>query len=133
MAFCEVFEFKCAVREFHIYQRFWIPEKVQLLNCFDESGNVFDPFAIKVCERNSEKPVGHLPREIPRVIKFIIEREAAVDVELTSDHYRRSPLFQGGQEIKFKVTLKVPNATPRQVAECYRAHVGELYVEPKEE
>ena len=131
--FCEVFEFRCAVRGFHVYLKFWIPEKGQLLNCFHESGNVFDPFTIKVCQRNSEKPVGHLPREISRVTKFIIERGATTDVELTSDHYRRSPLVQGGQEIKYNVTVKVPNTTPRQVTERYCALIKEFYVEPKEE
>ena len=56
-----------------------------------------------------------------------------MDVKLTSDHYRRSPLVQGGQEIKCKVTVKVSNSTPRQVTERYRALIKELYVEPKEE
>ena len=56
-----------------------------------------------------------------------------MDVELTSDHYRRSPLVQGRLEIKCKVTVKVPNATPRQVTERYLAFVKELHVEPKEE
>ena len=66
------------------------------------------------------------------VTKFIIERGATVDVDLTSDHYRRPPLLQGGLEIKCKVTVKVPNATPRQVTECYHVLFVELYVEPQE-
>ena len=131
MAFCEVFEFTCAVRGFHAYRKFWIPEKGQLLNCFHESGNVFDLLAIKVCERNNKKLVENLPREISRVTKFIIEWGATVDLQLTSD----SPvqLVQGGLEIKCEVTIKVPNATPRQVTEQFRALAKELYVEPKEE
>ena len=132
MAFCKVFEFTCAVRGFHVYRKLWIPEEGQLLNCFHESGNEFDPFTIKVCEHNSEKPIGHLSREISRITKFIIEQGATKDVELTSDHYRRSPLVQGGLEIKCKVTIKVPNATPRQVTERYHALVKGLYVEHKE-
>ena len=104
--FAKFFKFTCAVRGSHVYLKFWIPEKGLLLNCFHESGNVFDPFAIKACERNSEKRVGHLPQGISRVTKFIIERGAIVDVELTSDHYRRSPLVQGGLEIKCNVTIK---------------------------
>ena len=82
---------------------------------------------------NNEKPVGYLPRETSRVSEFIIERGTTVDVELTSDHYRWSPLVQGGVEIKCKVTVKVLNATRRLVTESYRALVEELYVEPKEE
>ena len=93
---------------------------------------VFDPLVIKVCERNSEKPVGYLPREILRVTKFIIEWGATVDVELTSDYFRL-PLVQGGLEIKCKVTVKVPNATPRQVTERYRSLVEEGCDELKEE
>ena len=133
MAFCEDFEFTCAVRGFHVYRKFWIPEKGQLLNCFHGNGNLFDPFAIKFCESNSETPVTHLPPEISRATKFIIEREATVDLELTSDHYKRSPLVQSGLEIKCKVTVKVPCATPRLVTERYRAIVKEPYIEPKEE
>ena len=102
------------------------------MNCFHESGNVFDPFAIKVCERNNEKPVGSLPREISSVTKFNIEQGATVDVELTSNHSISSPLVQVGLEIKCKVAVKVPSATPRQLTERYRAFVEELYVEPKE-
>ena len=45
------FECTCAVIGFRVYQRFWTPEKRQLLNRFHESRNVFDPFDIKVCER----------------------------------------------------------------------------------
>lgn len=56
-----------------------------------KSGNVFDPFTIKVCERNTE-PVGHLCLEITRVTKFIIGRGATADVEIFSDHYKRSPI-----------------------------------------
>ena len=59
-----------------------------------------------------------------RVTKFIIERGATVDVDLTSDQYQRTPLVQGGLEI---------NATRRQVTEHYSALVKELSVEPKEE
>ena len=54
-----------------------------------------------------------MSREISRITKCIIEQGATKDVELTSDRYRRSPLVQGGLEIKCKVTIKVPNATPR--------------------
>ena len=74
-----------------------------------------------------------MPRETSRVSEFIIERGTTVDVELTSDHYRWSPLVQGGVEIKCKVTVKVLNATRRLVTESYRALVEELYAEPKEE
>ena len=75
-----------------------------------------------------------MPREILMVTKFIIEWGATVDVELTSDYFRRLPLLvQGGLEIKCKVTVKVPNTTPRQVTERYRSLVEERFDKPKEE
>ena len=52
-------------------------------------------------------------------IKLIIERGATVDVESTSNHYRRLASLQGELEIKCKVTVKLPNASPRQVTEPY--------------
>ena len=136
MVFCKVFDFTCAFRGFHIYQKFWTPENGQLLNCFHESGSVLDHFAIKVWERNIEKPVRHLPREISRVTKsitVIIERGATAVVEWTSNTYRGSPFVQGGLEIKCKVTDKVPSTTPRQEVEGYCTVVEEFYVETKEE
>ena len=69
-----IFVFTSAVRGFHIYKKSWRPTKGQLLNCSNETGNVFDPYTIKVCEFNSEKIVGHLPREISRITKFILDR-----------------------------------------------------------
>ena len=49
---------------------------------------------------NESKIVGHLPREISRATKFLLDRGANVTARLSSTHYRRSPLFQqGGLEI----------------------------------
>ena len=62
------------------------------LNCFHEEGNTFDRFAIKVCEKDKNEIVGHLPMEISRVTKFLLDRGANVSAKLTSTHYRRSPL-----------------------------------------
>ena len=62
-----------------------------------------------VCEiGKDETAVGHLPVEISRVTKFFIDRGGSIIAELTSDHYRRSLLFQGGIEIPGKVTAKIP-------------------------
>ena len=79
------------------------------MNRFHESRNVFHPLLI-VRERNSEKS-----GRIFASKDAIVERGATVDVELTSDHYRRPPLVQGGLEIKCNVTGTVSLATPRQV------------------
>ena len=96
MAYLQVFEFTAVVRGFHYYRKIWNPKPRQILNCYHETDNAFDLFAIKVCEMDSENPFGHLPMEISRATKFFIDRGATVAVELTSEHYRRSPLVQGG-------------------------------------
>ena len=43
----------------------------------------------------NQKAVGHLPREVSQLAKFILDRGAEVKATLTSKHYRRSPLTQG--------------------------------------
>jgi len=133
MAFSEIFEFTGAVRGFHVYRKVWKPTEGQRLACFYESGNVFDPFAVKVCEENCDKTIGHLPREISRITKFILDRGAIVTVQLTSNHYRRSPLVQGGLEIKCKISVKTHVTFNKKVLERYRSLVEELYTEPKDE
>ena len=70
----KVFEFSIAVRGYHYYRRFWIPQKDQILECFFETHNPFDRFAVKVCEVGNENAVGHLPREISRVAKFSMDK-----------------------------------------------------------
>ena len=108
------------------------PQSVYFLSASTRVANVLDPFVMKVWERNSQKQVGHLHREVSRVIKLIVDWGAIVDVKSTSDCYRRSLLLQGGLKIKCKVTVKYP-MTPIQVTECYRALDEELYVEPKKD
>ena len=131
--FTDVFEFTAAVRGFHEYRKVWRPKEGQLLNCYFEKNNSFDPFAIKVCDQETNKIVGHLPREISRITKFLLDRNAVVTTELTSSHYRRSPLVQGGLEIRSKVTVKVDSSFNTKVFDRYKAKVKELYIEPTEE
>ena len=54
------------------------------LNCDHKYGNAFDCFLIK-----TEKDgliVGHLPREITRATKFLLDRGVKVAAKTTSDH-----------------------------------------------
>ena len=110
MAYNKVFKFSAVVRG---YKRFWIPQKDQILECFFETYNPFDHFAIKVCEVGNENAVGHLLREISRITKFFTDRRAFVSAQLTSEHYCRShfsshPIVQGGMKMACKVTVKIP-------------------------
>ena len=61
-----------------------------MLACFHKKNNPHDPFAIKTCQLDSGKIVGHLSR----IIKFILDRGAKIEVMLRETHYRRSPLVQ---------------------------------------
>ena len=47
--------------------------------------------------------VGHIPKEISRYTRHIVEHGASVDAFVLATHHRPSPLIQGGLEIPFKV------------------------------
>lgn len=71
MAYIKTFEFTHAVRGYHDYKKFWSPQRNHQLQCFNETGNVFDWFTIKVCETKEENTIGHLPRKISSATKLI--------------------------------------------------------------
>ena len=65
--------FTAAIRGFHVYKSTWKPE--QVLNCHHEEDNLYDIFSIKVCKPgNDTLIVGHLPMEISRITKFILQK-----------------------------------------------------------
>ena len=126
-------EFESAVRGYHYYRRYWSPIENETLQCFYESGNPFDVFAIKTCSKGSLQAVGHPPREINRLTKFILDRGAEVKARLTSTNYRRSPITQGGLEIPCTVKVKMPaTLLNRKLLERYREMVDHLYKEPED-
>ena len=130
----KILVFSAAVRGFHIYRDVWTPYENEELICLHEEGNLFDMFAIKTCRIEDEITVGHLPREISRPTKYLIERGAKVTVKLSSTHYRKSPLFQGGLEIPCAVTVSLPASIKgHMLIQRYQDMVEELYCEPKEE
>ena len=99
---------------------------------FARSWNPFDVFAIKTL--NSDKVItGHLPREISRVTKFLLDRGAVAYAELTSTHYRRSSIMQGCLEIPCKITVKLHGiVTNHMPLDRYMQLVNSLYCQPKE-
>ena len=134
MSYEKVFEFTAAIRGFHYYRRFWVPSPSQKLNCLYEPDNPFDEFAIKACEEGKYEAVGHLPREISRATKFFMDRGATVTATLISEHYRRSPLVQGGMEIACRVTVSIPGTCLNiLLMERYKKLVEETYTEPRSE
>ena len=60
-----------------------------------ESDNDYDLFAMKICRDAEFHPqiVGHLPLEISRFTKFLLDRGATITATLSSTYYRRSPLI----------------------------------------
>ena len=128
-----VYSFTAAVRGYHHYRKFWKPKENETLKCLYEENNPYDHFAIKTLSSDG-KIVGHLPREISRVTKFFLDRGANISVKLTSRHYRRSPLVQGGMEIACLVTAKIPATLKNsKLGEKYLELVKSKYTEPKNE
>ena len=88
----------------------WEPKEWQVRSCSHEENNIYDIFAIKTCltdENGKEQIVGHLPLELPRFTKYLLDRGAVVTAKLTSVHYRRSVLVQGGIEIPCQVKAEM--------------------------
>ena len=126
--------FSAAVRGFHVYRDVWKPLENEELECLFERHNLFDMFAINTCRLEGGQIVGHLPREISRPTKFLLDRGAKVTAQLTGTHYRRSPLFQGGLEIPCLVTVTIPQSIKgHMLIQRYQQMVEELYCAPKEE
>ena len=129
----EVHTFMAAVREFHYYRRFWRPKENEKFDWFCEPRNVFYQFAIITVDERGET-VGHLPKEIFWVTKNFLDREISMYCKLTSRHYRRLPLVQGGLKIKCKVVIK-SRATVLQsrLTVGYLELIQNLYTEHVEE
>ena len=76
---------------------------------------------MKVCEKDKNEIVRHLPMEISRVTKFLLDRGANVSAKLTSTHYRRSG------------SVFIPCTVINQLLMKRYNQLGEtLYTEPKE-
>ena len=130
----KILVFSAAVRGFHVYREVWNPSESEELTCLYERNNLFDMFAIRTCRTEDGITVGHLPREISRPTKFLIDRGAKVVAKLSATHYRRSPLFQGGLEIPCEVTVIMPGSIKGHILiQRYQQMVDELYCQPKEE
>ena len=128
----KVLEFSASIGEYHYYKSLWNPIPNQKLKCTHEGNNPFNMFAIKVC--HDVKIVGHLPMEISRSAKYLLDRGAVFTVEVTSTNYLRSPLIQGGLEIPTKLTAMMPGTLKdRLLMGKYNEIVNERYAEPKDE
>ena len=126
--------FSAAVRGFHVYKASWKPKEDELLECSHEKDNPYDSFSIKVFKPDSPAEiVGHLPMEISRITKFIIDRGAQVAVKIRGRHYRRSPLVQGGLEVPCEIKITMVGSIIHHLLFRYESLLRELYIEPKDE
>ena len=94
---------------------------------------MFDQFATKAVDEIGET-MEHWPKEISRVTKYFLDRGISMHCKLTSRHYHRSPLVQGGLEIKCEVVInsQAPVLQSRLTAR-YLELIQNLYTEPVEE
>ena len=126
--------FSATVRGFYVYRDVWNPHKNEELVCLFVGNNLFDLFAIRKCRKDCQKTVGHLPREIFRPTKYLIDRGAKITAKLSSIHYGRSLLFQGGLQIHCEVTIIIPpSIKDHLLMQRYEKTVHGLHCEPKTE
>ena len=90
------YEFSCGLRGFHVYSNIWKPKLNEKIN-------------IEICTTQTPVApiVGHIPKEISRYTRYIVEHGASVDAFVLATHHRPSPLIQGGLEIPIKLVVKL--------------------------
>ena len=75
--------------------------------------------------------MGNLPLEISRFTKFLLDRGTTITATLSSTHYRRWPLVQGGLEIPYVVNAKLISTWKnKEILAKYLEMVQTHYTEP---
>ena len=78
--------------------------------------------------------VGHLPREVSQITKFLLDRGPKVTATLTSAIFCRSAMVQGGLEITCKVPVKMPATIKNHmILNRFKELVKDYYTEPTDE
>ena len=122
---CRSFEFTAAIRGFHIYQKVWQPELNDTLVCIHERGNEFDAFSVKTVRADHNAIVGHLPREISRPTKYLLDRGVIVKAIITCSRWPRDTMYG---------TVNMPGTIRNHLLlDRYRELVTDLYCEPEDE
>lgn len=80
------FEYSSSIRGYHIYKKHWTPYIGQYLTTTLEPGNKVDKFCVAVC--NDNLTVGHIPKEISKIVHFFIKHGGTVTAIITDcKHY----------------------------------------------
>ena len=92
-------------------------------------------FAIRTCKDNwSFTDRDFPPNKVLQTEEGSEDRGAKITAKLSSIHYRRSQLFQGGLEITCEVTVTIPASIKGHLLmQRYEKMVHELYCKPKHE
>ena len=128
--------FPCGLRGYHEYRAIWTPVLHEILPTIHKRSNPYDRYAIEARKslpgtRVVESTVGHLPREISRLTRFIMQHGAIVVVKVLDTHHRRSPLVQGGLEISIELIVRMEYSPQNKDAMLkYESLVKQYYKEP---
>ena len=123
--------FYTSVRSYHFYWKYWKLYLSQKLDYDYKPDNAFDRFPIKkpIKESSKEKTVGHLPQEISRPTKFLLDRGVVMHAEISSLKYKNSPLVQSRLELPCIVFALMPPAVLNEhLISRYKSSVA-LHVE----
>ena len=91
---------------YHVYQDVWEVEHGEILRCFRETGNAFDPFA--VCVKKDAKVVGHVPRKISAICSIFLQKNGTIYCEVIGRRRYSRGIPQGGLEIPCCLTFVGP-------------------------
>ena len=87
----------CVVRGFHYYCRYWTSYLGEELIRKHDDSNPFDVFVIKTYSQENGRTYVHLPKEISRATKFLIDSTSVLPIYTTTIVLH-----------KFKLALKSP-------------------------
>ena len=68
------------IRGHHVYKNIWTPFVGEVLLVEQEDHNPQDCFAVTILK--SAEIVGHVPREIPRIVWYFIEHDGTASCEV---------------------------------------------------
>ena len=129
------FKFLCGLRGFHVYSDKWKPRTGERISIVHKKRNIHDINAM-ACKKTlpgtlAPSIIGHLPKEISRYTRYIIEHGAQVCAFVISTTHRVSPLIQGDLEIPIRVEIKLPyDEVNDSNLKKYKQLVEENYREP---
>ena len=94
------------VMGYHIYQDIWEARHGEILNCFRETGNAFNPFT--VCVKKDAVVVGHVPRKISSISLLFLRNNGTIHCEVTGKRRYSRGIPQGGLEIPCSLVFEGP-------------------------